>query len=109
MYLHTSSLTAVNCGTLTNQTNGQVSYTAGTIFRQTPTHSCNMGYTTWWEAGRDMHGVNMIWLHRHAGAWLAKYIPCYITWLIRSYKSCFHPVCYTTVSGPECKSYMKIR
>ena len=62
MYLHTSSLTAVNCGTstLTNQTNGQVSYTAGTIFRQTPTYSCNMGNTTWWEAGGDVHGVNMM-------------------------------------------------
>ena len=37
-------LTAVNCGTLTNPTNGQVSYTAGTIIRQTATYSCNRGY-----------------------------------------------------------------
>ena len=35
----------MNCGTLTNSTNGQVSYTAGTTFGQTATYSCNTGYT----------------------------------------------------------------
>ena len=49
----------MNCGTPTNPTNGQVSYTAGTIFRQTALYSCNMGYN-WWEAGdEDVLGVNM--------------------------------------------------
>ena len=38
------SLTAVNCGTLNNPTNGQVSHTAGTTFRQTATYSCNTGH-----------------------------------------------------------------
>ena len=35
----------MNCGTLTNSTNGQVSYTAGTTYGQTATYSCNTGYT----------------------------------------------------------------
>ena len=38
------SFTAVNCGTLTNPGNGRVSHTAGTMFRQTATYSCNAGY-----------------------------------------------------------------
>ena len=37
-------LTAVNCGTLTNPNNGQVSHTAGTTFGQTANYSCNTGY-----------------------------------------------------------------
>ena len=36
--------TVVDCGTLTNQANGQVSYTAGTTLGQTATYSCNTGY-----------------------------------------------------------------
>ena len=34
----------MNCGTLTNPANGQVSHTAGTTFGQTATYSCNTGY-----------------------------------------------------------------
>ena len=34
----------MDCGTLTNQANGQVSHTAGTTFRQAATYSCNTGY-----------------------------------------------------------------
>ena len=37
-------LTAVECGTLTNPTNGQVSHTGRTTFRQTATYSCDRGY-----------------------------------------------------------------
>ena len=37
-------LTAVNCGTLTNPTNGSVTHTAGTTFGRTATYSCNVGY-----------------------------------------------------------------
>ena len=37
-------LTAVECGTLTNPTNGQVTYTGRTTFGQTATYSCNRGY-----------------------------------------------------------------
>ena len=36
--------TVVDCGTLTNQANGQVSHTAGTTLGQTATYSCNTGY-----------------------------------------------------------------
>ena len=37
-------MTAVNCGTLSNPANGQVSHTAGTTYGQTATYSCNTGY-----------------------------------------------------------------
>ena len=40
----TLPLTAVDCGTLTNPVNGQVSHTDGTTFRQTTTYSCDTGY-----------------------------------------------------------------
>ena len=36
--------TVVDCGTLANPANGQVSTTARTTFRQTATYSCNTGY-----------------------------------------------------------------
>ena len=36
--------TAVDCSTLTNPANGQVSHTAGTTFGWTATYSCNTGY-----------------------------------------------------------------
>ena len=34
----------VDCGTLNDPTNGQVSHTGGTTFGQTATYSCNTGY-----------------------------------------------------------------
>jgi len=34
----------VDCGTLTDPANGQVSHTAGTAFGQTATYSCDLGY-----------------------------------------------------------------
>ena len=37
-------LTAVDCGTLTNLANAQVSHTAGTTLGQTATSSCDTGY-----------------------------------------------------------------
>ena len=37
-------LTVVDCGTLTNPANGQVSHTAGTTFGETATYSCDPGY-----------------------------------------------------------------
>ena len=37
-------LTVVDCGTLTNPVNGQVSHTAGTTFGQTANYSCDTGY-----------------------------------------------------------------
>ena len=36
--------TVVDCSTLTNPANGQVSHTAGTTFGQNATYSCNTGY-----------------------------------------------------------------
>ena len=44
---HVASLffmTVVDCGTLTNPTNGQVSHTGRTTFGQTATYSCDTGY-----------------------------------------------------------------
>ena len=37
-------LTVVDCGTLTDPANGQVSHTTGTTFGLTATYSCNPGY-----------------------------------------------------------------
>ena len=37
-------LAVVDCGNLTDLTNGQVNHTAGTTFGQTATYSCNTGY-----------------------------------------------------------------
>ena len=37
-------LTVVDCGTLTDPANGQVSHTAGTTFGETATYSCDPGY-----------------------------------------------------------------
>ena len=37
-------LTVVDCGSLTDPDNGQVTHTAGTTFGQTATYSCNTGY-----------------------------------------------------------------
>ena len=34
----------MDCGTLTNPANGQVTHTGGTTFGQTATYSCNIGY-----------------------------------------------------------------
>ena len=34
----------MDCGSLTNPANGQVSHTTGTTFGQTATYSCNTGY-----------------------------------------------------------------
>ena len=38
------SLTAVDCGNLTDPANGQVNHTAGTTYGQTATYRCNTGY-----------------------------------------------------------------
>ena len=35
----------MDCGTLTNQTNGHVSQSSGTTFGHTATYSCNTGYS----------------------------------------------------------------
>ena len=42
--MHLSFSAAVDCGTLTNPLNGQVTFTA-TTFMSTATYSCNSGYT----------------------------------------------------------------
>ena len=37
-------LTAMDCSSLTDPSNGQVDHAAGITFRQTATYSCNIGY-----------------------------------------------------------------
>ena len=43
--MYISFLAVVNCGTLSNPANGQVSHTGGTTLGQTATYSCNTGYS----------------------------------------------------------------
>ena len=45
LYVILLVLTAVDCGNLTDPSNGQVNHTAGTTFGQTTTYSCNTGYS----------------------------------------------------------------
>ena len=42
--LYFFSLTAVDCGTLANPSNGQVSHPSGTTFGRTATYICDPGY-----------------------------------------------------------------
>ena len=42
--MFSSFLTVVDCGTLSNPVNGQVSHTTGTTFGQAATYSCSTGY-----------------------------------------------------------------
>ena len=44
IYMVYYTLTAVDCGNLTDPHNGQVDHTAGTTLGQTATYSCNTGY-----------------------------------------------------------------
>ena len=44
MYNLVFFLLTVDCGTLTDPNNGQVTHTAGTTVGQTATYSCNTGY-----------------------------------------------------------------
>ena len=50
----------MNCSTLSNQANGQVSHTAGTAFGQTATYSCDTGYNLVGDSTR-MCQANGIW------------------------------------------------
>ena len=50
----------MNCSTLSNQVNGQVSHTAGTAFGQTATYSCDTGYNLVGDSTR-MCQANGIW------------------------------------------------
>ena len=43
-HLHIFSLTAVDCGTLTNPSNGEVNHTAGTTFGSNAIYSCYAEY-----------------------------------------------------------------
>ena len=43
-YWYSFHATVVDCGTLPNPVNGQVTHTAGTTLGQTATYSCNAGY-----------------------------------------------------------------
>ena len=48
----------VDCGTLTNPANSQVSYTGRTTFGQTATYSCNTGYNL---VGSSTHTCQGVW------------------------------------------------
>ena len=50
-------LTVVDCGTLTNPANSQVSYTGRTTFGQTATYSCDAGYSLVGNSTRTCQGV----------------------------------------------------
>ena len=54
-------LTGVNCGTLTNPTNGQVSHTGGTTFGQIATYSCSTGYNLVGGSNRTCQATG-VWL-----------------------------------------------
>ena len=47
----------MDCGTLTNPANSQVSYTGRTTFGQTATYSCNAGYNLVGNSTRTCDGV----------------------------------------------------
>ena len=49
----------MNCSTLTGPANGQVSYTAGTTFRQTATYSCDTGYNLVGDSTRICHDTGV--------------------------------------------------
>ena len=57
--LYHSFFTDMNCSTLTDPSNGQVSYTAGTTFRQTATYSCNAGYNLVGDSTRICHATGV--------------------------------------------------
>ena len=52
-------LTDMNCSTLTDPTNGQISYTAGATFGQTATYSCNAGYNLVGDSTRICHATGV--------------------------------------------------
>ena len=56
---HHSFLTDMNCSTLTDPANGQVSYTAGITFGQTATYSCNAGYNLVGGSTRICHATGV--------------------------------------------------
>ena len=50
----------MDCGTLTDPANGQVSHTAGTTFGQTATYSCDTGYNLVGESNHTC-GATGVW------------------------------------------------
>ena len=56
---HHSLLIDMNCSTLTDPANGQVSYTAGTTFGQTAIYSCNAGYNLMGDSTRICHATGV--------------------------------------------------
>ena len=54
------SLTAVDCGSLTDPANGQVDHTAGTSLGQTTIYSCNTGYNLVGDSTRTCNATG-IW------------------------------------------------
>ena len=49
----------MNCSTLTEPANGQISYTAGATFGQTASYSCNAGYNLVGDSNRICHATGV--------------------------------------------------
>ena len=49
----------VDCGTLSNPTNGQVSYPGGTSLRQTATYRCNADYNLMGSSTRTCQAIGL--------------------------------------------------
>ena len=97
-------LTVVNCGTLTDPANGQVSYTAGTVFGQRATYSCDMLATTWWETA-------LVYV-RATGVWSGSAPTCQGMLLLElEYYACIHSHClsiYQVKKHPKVQKLMII-
>ena len=81
-------LTVVDCGTLTNPANGQVSHPTGTTFGQTATYSCNTGYNLVGESTRTCQAI---------GVWSGSIPTCLSMLQTGYYPTCMHSL----ISGPS--------
>ena len=78
--------TAVDCGTLTNPVNGQVSHTGRTTFGQTATYSCDTGYILVGDSNRTCQAT---------GVWSGSEPICQSMLLKELYYACVHRVVYS--------------
>ena len=96
-------LTVVNCGTLTDPANGQVSHTTGTVFGQRATYSCDTGYNLVGDSTR---------ICRATGVWSGSAPTCQGTLLLElEYYACIHSHClsiYQVKKHPKLQKLMII-
>ena len=60
-----SHLTVMDCGSLTDPANGQVSHTAGTTYQLTATYSCDTGYNLVGDSTRTCQATG-VWSGRES-------------------------------------------